>query len=247
MEKYYKYFGERFLPSGIGAEREKEIKIIKSFLPQDRVKDILDLGCGGVIPILLSKEGYNVIGIDLNQQFIQKGKKYAKEIGTKVTLIHGDVRNLERCLRKDQEHSFDALLMWDDVLPHLSLQDFDSILKTVRKYMRKKWYFLVSYVDAYKMMIETGYKPDVVTQVTDRTKSISSHKGYDEKNGAFIRHHIIKEGEKVVDEFDLKVHIYAPSLVEFVAKNNGCKLEKRKIIKFPFHSYESVVDLYKSD
>jgi len=246
--KYYQYFGERFIPSQeTETIRKRDIEVIKSFLPLSEVKWILDIGCGGIIPALLAKEGYNIVGIDANNEFIQKGREKVKNIGIedKVTLIYGDARNLEKYLNEKYEKKFDAVLMWEDVLPHFSIQEFNFILQSTAKYVKDKSRLLMSYVDIYKIMIEPGYKNRIIKKLNDTISSISVHKGYKENEGAFVRRHIICEGENILDEFDLKVYIWSPSLVNFIADINGYELAKRSKVKFPFNSYESIIDLYK--
>lgn len=79
---------------------------------------ILDLACGiGRIAIPLAKKGYNVVGIDISESYLEKATKYAEKEGVsdKTSFIKGDMRNLITILDHPPNH-FDAVLnMWTSI------------------------------------------------------------------------------------------------------------------------------------
>ncbi len=72
---------------------KKEIQIIKKYI-KGKDKKILDVPCGyGRISNLLSAMGYNVIGIDVNKNFINIAKTEAKKKKLGVKYLVADILN----------------------------------------------------------------------------------------------------------------------------------------------------------
>lgn len=95
---------------------ERWMREIRTKLPADRVHKILDVGCGsGFFSILLAKEGYEVTGIDLTPEMIEKSKMLALEEEAKADFICMDAEQLDFA-----DESFDMVvsrnLTW--TLPH---------------------------------------------------------------------------------------------------------------------------------
>ncbi len=91
-------------------EKIKE-KII-NLLEIDSHKTILDIGCGaGFLDILLSHDGHNVTGIDINPAAILLGKRLSTLYKTKTTLF---VKSL---LEISSKSRFDVILIWDVLFP----------------------------------------------------------------------------------------------------------------------------------
>lgn len=69
---------------------------------------ILDLGCGlGCTSVPLSREGYEVIGIDNDPQVIESAKQNGKNFGGKIDFKLMDIFNIDKEFGKD---SFDACI-----------------------------------------------------------------------------------------------------------------------------------------
>jgi 2-polyprenyl-3-methyl-5-hydroxy-6-metoxy-1,4-benzoquinol methylase len=96
---------------------------------------ILDIGCNyGSLIYNLYKKGYkNVYGIDINKKTIKEGKKYYKEIRSKIKIYNG-----KKIPYQDQ--SFDVVLMFD-VIEHIP--NIENFLKgQVYKILKKKGIFV---------------------------------------------------------------------------------------------------------
>ncbi len=88
-------------------------------LEKDKI-NILDLACGtGIHSLILKKEGYNVLGIDLSEDMIKVAKKKAEEANLNINYKVMAMQNLSE---SEKFHlitcnfaAFDYLIMEDDV------------------------------------------------------------------------------------------------------------------------------------
>lgn len=85
---------------------------------------ILDIGCGTGIPLTkqLVKSGFQVKGVDISTEMIEKARRNVPE----ATFIIGDIISLEI------DRKFDGILAWDSLF-HLPLENQE---KTLRKIIR---------------------------------------------------------------------------------------------------------------
>ncbi len=73
---------------------DEEIEFIIKQCGLKKSDKILDIGCGiGRHTNALAAKGYNVVGIDYVESFINRAKKDAEENHLNSTFIYGDVRN----------------------------------------------------------------------------------------------------------------------------------------------------------
>jgi 18S rRNA (guanine1575-N7)-methyltransferase len=101
LEYYSKDEVEKYARSGgIKKTQEKIAYRIIEFLTNE--KKILDLGCGpGFTTGVYKKEGYNVTGIDIIDDMLEKAKK------NKIKFVKGDIRELDKLFNKGE---FDAIV-----------------------------------------------------------------------------------------------------------------------------------------
>ncbi|WDV44786.1 class I SAM-dependent methyltransferase [Clostridiaceae bacterium M8S5] len=91
------------------------------FVLSQRKGKILDIGCStGELALALNKEGYEVIGIDLDEKMINIAKK--KEI-SKLKFYHLNMMDIEKFFKDDK---FDQITCLGNTLVHL--KSTDSIL-----------------------------------------------------------------------------------------------------------------------
>ncbi|MDK2970649.1 MAG: hypothetical protein PWP23_404 [Candidatus Sumerlaeota bacterium] len=98
---------------------------------QAKGKRVLDVGCSqGIVPMLLAREGFKVLGIDLNPKAIEYAKDYqAREfpfISDRCTFVCADIFDYE------PEGTFDTLIL-SEVLEHFS--DPTVLLDHVLRYL----------------------------------------------------------------------------------------------------------------
>ncbi len=96
-----KYDGECFVKGTIG-----ECDFIEKETDSDRSQKILDIGCGtGRHSIELTKRGYDVLGIDLSDNMLERARVKAKAADLKIEFQMHDARNLPF------ENEFDLAIM----------------------------------------------------------------------------------------------------------------------------------------
>jgi len=82
-----------------------EVDFIEQEIGYDRTKTILDVGCGtGRHALELARRGYKVMGVDLSDSLLAKGRETAQSENLDVTFITRDARAL------DFENQFDVVL-----------------------------------------------------------------------------------------------------------------------------------------
>lgn len=97
-------------------------------LKQNKVKTVLDAGCGTCTPMLrLLKEGFKVKGFDFSEEMVKAGKKELEKAGVDPDLIfQGDLEDDSTF----PDERFDAIIALG-VFPHLS--DEAKALSNIRK------------------------------------------------------------------------------------------------------------------
>jgi SAM-dependent methyltransferase len=72
-----------------------EVDFIEQEIGHDRSKTILDVGCGtGRHALELARRGYRVVGLDLSEALLERGRQVAHAENLDVTFIAGDARAL---------------------------------------------------------------------------------------------------------------------------------------------------------
>ncbi len=105
---FYKELGADKLAARKTEEHtKKELAYLKKYI--NKKQTIFDLACGyGRFTIPLAKQGYNVQGIDISPNLIEKARKNAKKERLKINFQIGDMRKLNY-----KNNSFDAIIcMW---------------------------------------------------------------------------------------------------------------------------------------
>ena len=91
FENYaHKYDNECFVQGTVG-----ECDFIEQEISRDKTLKIIDIGCGtGRHAIELTKRGYNVTGVDLSENQIERAKEKSQEEGLSINFQTQDARNL---------------------------------------------------------------------------------------------------------------------------------------------------------
>lgn len=121
-------------------EAEKNIKIAEQLFSQidlSNVKKVLEVGCGiGVLSSYLAKEyGWNVTGIDLDPEQIERAKKDNKE-NENLRFLEADVTKLPF-----ENNEFDMVLSFD-VLHHIP--NWDKALNEIRRVLSPKGFYILN-------------------------------------------------------------------------------------------------------
>lgn len=106
----------RTLPRELGRQTEIETNFIVESLGLKRGARVFDLACGfGRHSINLAKRGYEVAGLDLSMDMLQRALAEAQKQSLFIKFIHGDMREL------NFNEIFDACFLW-----HTSFGYFDD-------------------------------------------------------------------------------------------------------------------------
>ncbi|HJH32678.1 MAG TPA: class I SAM-dependent methyltransferase [Methanosarcinaceae archaeon] len=92
-------------------------------------KKVIDIGAGtGFLSIMLAEMGYEVVGLDLSEEMMERAKKKAMVRGVKVEFKQGDAENLPF-----ETGSFDALVnravLWTLPNPKKAIAEWRRVLK----------------------------------------------------------------------------------------------------------------------
>ncbi|MDO9545825.1 MAG: class I SAM-dependent methyltransferase [Pelolinea sp.] len=83
-----------------------EVDFIEQVIDHDQSRRILDVGCGsGRHSLELSRRGYAVVGVDLSESMLARGRKIAKAENLKVEFFQRDARRLKI------HEGFDVIIM----------------------------------------------------------------------------------------------------------------------------------------
>ena len=127
-ESIFKKSGKVFYKSH--EDMSKVIKLMK----KDGVKKVLDLGCGsGRHVVLLSKEGFDVYGLDNAESGLKQCKKWLKKLKLKAKLKNSS------CYKKFpfKNNFFDAIIS-TQVIHHAKLKDILFCIKEIERVLKPK-------------------------------------------------------------------------------------------------------------
>ena len=220
----FKNLGETFEPTykeklwmydprtEVGKKRmEKQKELLEKFLP---IKDgkALDIGCGiGISAFALEELGFEVIGIDVQEELVEKAKKIAEELGYKTEFRVMDARKLDF-----PDGSFDVVALLGNPLPHLSVYDFDKIIQEAFRVLKSDGVLFLEYAD-WVRLLHQGYR-----EVLVEDPFISFHVSFDTTKGQIERLFINLEKGYF---FRVKINVWAPWIVEFILRKVGFEVE----------------------
>jgi SAM-dependent methyltransferase len=103
-----------------------------------RVRTVLDLGCGtGSHALVLSKRGYQVIGVDRSKRMLDIAKRKADKASLSIEFIEADIRNF------NLQERFDAVISLFAVMSYQTTNEaIAEVCKVARKHLVPKGVFL---------------------------------------------------------------------------------------------------------
>lgn len=214
---YYKAFPTTWdATSEIGKKRIMGLKeILRKYLPIKGGR-ALDVGCGtGISTFALEELGFEVIGIDIRKEAIQKSKEVAEERGSKAKFYFMDAKRLEF-----ESESFDLVALLGSPLPHFSVHDFDEITGEAYRVLKPKGVVVIEYADTIKGLY--SWHRDVFVEGS----LISIYKGFNSVEGLEERFFINLNDETT---FTVKFYLWAPWIAEFILRKAGFEVESHYI------------------
>lgn len=147
----------------------KEISFIRTLIPPDTHKEILDLGCGdGRIAIRLGGAGYIVTGVDIDEEYINQAKIISKqERLNNVSFYLQDYKSFRSKTVQDA-----AILIYSS-FGHTNDRRNLSILKHISTQLRKGGAILLDNLSPYwAISKKEGFYKDITERLpeTDRIK-----------------------------------------------------------------------------
>lgn len=122
---------------------KQELAYLKNILFKDQ--HILDLACGyGRFTIPLFKQGYNIQGLDISANLINKAKHTAKKKKLKIKFKLGDMRSLPY-----KTNQFDAIIcMWSAFTELHKEKDQLKALKEIKRVLKKSGFAIFEMFDS---------------------------------------------------------------------------------------------------
>lgn len=114
--------------------------LIQTYIPDAR--HILDLGCGtGIHAVLLAKQDYQIQGVDISQQMLQKASNrlscFPPDLASRLKFTQGDIRNV----RLNQ--TFDVVLSLFHVISYQTTnEDLIAAFATVKEHLKPNGIFI---------------------------------------------------------------------------------------------------------
>jgi SAM-dependent methyltransferase len=191
--------------------------LIEREIPASDFPNILDLGCGrGRHSITLAERGYNVLGVDLSKEVIDKASKIAEEHG--LTNLRFEVGDMRRPLDK----TFNAAVNLFTSFGYF-LRDNENarVVQSVEQMLNKGGLLILDYLNAYKV------RKDLVPEEEERFKDLVVHIQREIRENMVYKH-IRFIGEDVDEpiEYHERVKLYEPNWFEDVFKANGFDIKQ---------------------
>jgi len=138
-QKFYKKLGAEGLALRKKPEQTRsELHFLKKLL--NKKQRILDLACGyGRFTIPLAKAGYNVEGLDLSPNLLEKAKNNARKEKLKIKFVEGDMTKLPYA-----NETFDAIIcMWSAFIELTDEKDQIKALNEMLRVLKNKGFAFI--------------------------------------------------------------------------------------------------------
>ncbi|MBW4627282.1 MAG: methyltransferase domain-containing protein [Brasilonema octagenarum HA4186-MV1] len=152
FNNYARYYDILYRDKDYVGETKFIQQLIQTHAPN--AQNILELGCGtGNHAVLLAKEGYQIHGVDLSQEMLQKAdsrlSQLHPELASQLKFTHGDIRHL----RLNQ--TFDVILSLFHVISYqITNEDLLAAFTTVKEHLKPGGIFV----------FDIWYGPAVLTE-----------------------------------------------------------------------------------
>lgn len=144
-----------------------DLDFYKRWMPESKDTKILELCCGtGRLTIPIAKEGYDVTGVDIMANMLEKAKAKSLEDNLSIDFIEADIRNL------NLSEKFDLIFIPFNSIHHLyKNEDLFKTFHVVKQHLKKGGLFLLD-----------CYNPDI-TFIVDNQKEATEIASYTTNDG----------------------------------------------------------------
>jgi len=198
---------------------------------------VLELACGtGRVTIPLAEEGIDVVGLDLSEIMLKRASEKAKEKGTDIKLIKGDMTDFSL------DRRFNTILLPVNSMQRLiELEEYESLFSNVYQHLSEKGTFIFEIFNPDFEILTDALNEDsdkeseVIeyenpygkgnVQVTENTDFDPSSQILDMKWYYYINDELEAVKEWTVKEWNLR--ILFPKEIDALLRYNGFKVEKK--------------------
>jgi 2-polyprenyl-3-methyl-5-hydroxy-6-metoxy-1,4-benzoquinol methylase len=134
--------------------KQTRLNFIDSFL-KDKSR-VLDIGCAtGELPLVLSKKGHQVVGIDLDEKMIELAREKTKRMGLNTGFF---IKDMIKIGEDFSPKSFDAVLCLGNTLVHLEKpKKIEKVFMGIHKVLKSGGILMVQVVN-YDRILSGGVK-----------------------------------------------------------------------------------------
>lgn len=230
--KFYEILSENY--DDIFPMKTKTLDFISTRISGKRV---VDLGCGtGNYTIALSKEGFDTIGIDLDNEMINKARTKSKDLNNKPRFIVGDMLEVDNIV----SDKVDFIFSIGNSIVHL--ENEEQILKLFKNSynsLNENGKLLIQIVN-YNRVINKDIKSLPTIKVPE--KNLFFERKYELDNGKIkFNTSILKDEDRIINSIDLipltKERMeYLLKLAGFKELNYFGSFEGDKLTEDSFHT-----------
>lgn len=201
-----------------------DLKFYKKWLPKNKEARILELCCGtGRLTLPISKDGYNICGVDIMPSMLKQSRMKAKKAGLDINFIEADIRSLS------MSEKFDFIFLPFNSIHHLYQNtDLFQALQVVRSHLKDNGTFLFDCYNPNIQYITEGEKAQnqiaTFTTTDGRKVSIEQHMRYENKTqiNRIKWHYFINDKFDSIQNLDMR--LYFPQELNFYLEQNGFKI-----------------------
>lgn len=206
----------------VGNSRDfnKQIDWLDNLFKKNKVKSVLDCGCGtGTHAVLLAKKGYNITAFDFSAEQIKLAKKKAKENNVKIKFHIGDIRNFNFG-KFDAVTSFYAPIMFGCK----NITDLTKAIKSIKKSLNPKGIAFVE-TPTSKMMELSGLEINKHSEDKLKIARLAFYKFDKNKKAAKIKYvYVSQQNNKIsYDEAEANHYYYDKQDFEKAFQKVGAK------------------------
>lgn len=211
----YLYFYEDTM---LTAERtRREVNFIEDELELSSSGKLLDLACGhGRHCSLLADIGYtNVVGVDINENFLKIARENSPKKGSTPKYIQADMRELSF------ENEFEWILLLFSSFGYFSVRENKRVLYNIEKALKPGGVFCLDVTNRDGLL--RNFLPYIVTEKNDDL--MIDRNRFDSSTGRLHnRRVIIRDGERKDKPFSMK--IYSFSELRTLLQEVGLEIKK---------------------
>ncbi|KAF6246727.1 hypothetical protein C6990_06300 [Nitrosopumilus sp. b3] len=214
------------------------MNIILDRLKKNKIKTILDVGCGTCGPMIkFLQEGYMVQGFDFSKEMIKEGKNELIKAGFSPDLIFfGDLENPSTLPKK----KFDAIIA-SGVFPHIVNES--KVLMKLQKYLNKNGKVFIEFRnDLFSIFTFNQYSLDFFLNQLLNKKSLSGSIGKEVKSYLMNKFDVQKsktKNTKKLSYTDIYAKFHNPlSIKEDLFEPNNFTVNKLHF--YHYHSFPTI-------